>query len=76
MAPLLAGGVSRLGEALCREGLAVRINEPYAGLGDGGTNWLRTVFDDSRYAGLEIELNQGLSAAETVRAVLALEVDP
>lgn len=33
-------------------------NEPYLGTDDGLTTYLRTLFPDARYAGLEIEVNQ------------------
>lgn len=36
----------------------VRFNEPYEGTADGFTTYLRTVFSDDSYAGIEIELNQ------------------
>jgi predicted N-formylglutamate amidohydrolase len=39
---------------------AMRIvfNEPYKGIDDGLTTYLRTVFPDDRYSGIEIEINQ------------------
>ncbi|MCA9279228.1 MAG: N-formylglutamate amidohydrolase [Phycisphaeraceae bacterium] len=37
-----------------------RYNEPYKGTDDGLTTHLRTLFDDDEYAGIEIEIRQGL----------------
>jgi predicted N-formylglutamate amidohydrolase len=37
----------------------VRRNHPYRGSADGFTTYLRSVFPESRYRGIEIELNQG-----------------
>lgn len=37
-----------------------RFNEPYLGTDDGLTTHLRTVFSADRYAGVEIEIRQGL----------------
>jgi predicted N-formylglutamate amidohydrolase len=39
-------------------GLRVRFNYPYAGRADGLTTALRRRFPDSRYAGIELEINQ------------------
>ena len=36
----------------------IRRNAPYRGRSDGLTTWLRRQFDQSRYLGLELELNQ------------------
>jgi len=41
-------------------GLRVRRNYPYRGVTDGHTTALRRVFPASRYAGVEIEVNQAL----------------
>jgi len=38
--------------------LRVRRNYPYAGYSDGLTTYLRTRFDDARYSGIELEINQ------------------
>ena len=38
--------------------LRVRRNYPYAGWNDGLTTYLRTRFDDRRYSGIELEVNQ------------------
>jgi len=43
--------------------LRVRRNYPYAGKGDGLTSHLRRRFPDSAYAGIELEINQGIVAA-------------
>src|SRR5690606_28738918 len=39
-------------------GFVVKFNEPYKGTDDGFTTHLRTLYDDERYRGIEIELNQ------------------
>ena len=36
----------------------IKPNEPYKGIDDGFTTYLRTKFDDSDYLGIEIEVNQ------------------
>ena len=36
----------------------IELNEPYKGVDDGFTTYLRTVFPNSAYAGVEIEINQ------------------
>jgi predicted N-formylglutamate amidohydrolase len=41
-------------------GLRVRMNQPYRGVDDGFTTWLRRHFGDAVYAGIEIEFNQAL----------------
>jgi len=38
--------------------MRVRFNEPYLGTDDGLTTFLRTRYDDTAYAGIEIEINQ------------------
>jgi predicted N-formylglutamate amidohydrolase len=43
--------------------LRVRRNYPYNGAADGLTTWLRRRFPDARYAGVELELNQGVLAS-------------
>lgn len=43
--------------------LAVRFNEPYKGVDDGFTTYLRTRFDNGQYAGIEIEINQKFSTS-------------
>lgn len=43
------------------EPLRVRMNQPYRGVSDGVTRWLRTRFPDGRYAGIELEVNQAIT---------------
>ena len=43
--------------------LTLRFNEPYQGIDDGLTTYLRTRFDASAYLGIEIEVNQKWCAA-------------
>jgi predicted N-formylglutamate amidohydrolase len=53
-------------------------NEPYKGVDDGLTTYLRTRFSDSKYRGIEIELNQGLvgtSAWPQVKTALTHSID-
>ncbi|MEK6480515.1 N-formylglutamate amidohydrolase [Catalinimonas sp. 4WD22] len=38
--------------------MQIRFNEPYLGIDDGLTTYLRTQYDDDVYAGIEIEINQ------------------
>jgi predicted N-formylglutamate amidohydrolase len=38
--------------------LEIKFNEPYKGVDDGFTTYLRTKFSDDEYAGVEIEINQ------------------
>jgi predicted N-formylglutamate amidohydrolase len=40
--------------------LRVRYNYPYAGMADGVTTWLRRRHAESRYIGIELEINQAL----------------
>ncbi|MCA9494348.1 MAG: N-formylglutamate amidohydrolase, partial [Myxococcales bacterium] len=54
--------VDELSRALREEGMDVRENQPYLGTEDGGTTWLRTIFPDPVYAGLELELRDDLPA--------------
>lgn len=39
-------------------GYRIKFNEPYRGVDDGFTTFLRTKFSDETYAGIEIEINQ------------------
>ncbi len=41
--------------------LRLRHNEPYAGTSDGFTTALRQQFPDEQYAGIELEISQGIS---------------
>ena len=67
-ARLCAGWRGALERALPRR--RIRFNEPYLGTDDGLTTSLRALFPDPRYAGVEIEVRQGLVAdARTQRAV-------
>lgn len=43
--------------------LRVRFNYPYAGAADGLTTWFRKQYPESRYLGIELEINQALFAA-------------
>ena len=55
--------------------LRVRRNYPYLGIADGLTTHLRRRFDDVRYAGIELELNQALAtgpAAAALRRAVAV----
>ncbi len=75
----------RLEVALCRAWrdafstrdptIRVRFNRPYLGISDGLARWLRTEFAPSRYAGVELEVNQTLidepSRLRRVRRTLA-----
>jgi predicted N-formylglutamate amidohydrolase len=40
------------------KGYSIKFNEPYRGIDDGFTTYLRTRFPDERYAGIEVEVNQ------------------
>lgn len=51
-------------------GHSARANEPYAGTDDGVTTWLRARFGPGAYAGIEVELNQGLTASRDVAEAL------
>lgn len=55
-------GCEKLREFLTQELPNYRIvfNEPYQGIDDGFTTYLRTKFPDEHYAGIEIEINQAL----------------
>ncbi|MEQ9424649.1 MAG: N-formylglutamate amidohydrolase [Cyclobacteriaceae bacterium] len=52
--------------------LQVDFNEPYKGVDDGFTTYLRTVFNPGEYAGIEIELNQKISGAHLDHVTNAL----
>ncbi len=45
---------------LSGNGFVVRDNEPYQGIADGFTTYLRNQFSDEEYLGFEIEVSQGL----------------
>lgn len=59
-------------ETLRARRLDARPNEPWLGVADGLTTWLRTLFSDSVYAGIELEWSQGLSASATEAAAIAV----
>lgn len=48
-----------LAESLSENGRDVRLNEPYAGVPEGLTSWLRDQIPPERYIGIEIEASQG-----------------
>ena len=50
---------ARLADGLAASGLSVRLNEPYAGVPEGLTSWLRAQIPASHYSGIEIEASQG-----------------
>jgi predicted N-formylglutamate amidohydrolase len=58
--PMESRIVARWREALncLRPELRLRRNYPYVGIADGLTTLLRKRFDDTRYAGIELEINQ------------------
>jgi predicted N-formylglutamate amidohydrolase len=49
---------TRLAKAL--PDFRIKFNEPYKGVDDGFTTYLRTQFDNELYRGIEIEINQRL----------------
>lgn len=64
--PLEVAAAEVLLAGLRAAGRSARPNEPYAGTEDGVTTWLRTLVAPDRYAGIEVELSQGLLAASGV----------
>jgi predicted N-formylglutamate amidohydrolase len=58
---LCAGWAAALARRL--PALAVRRNQPYRGATDGLTTWLRGLYPDAGYLGIEIEVNQRLLGA-------------
>jgi len=50
-------------------GLRVRYNYPYRGCTDGLTTWLRRRYPATRYAGLELEVNQAVAGSPEWRRV-------
>lgn len=52
--------VDRLAAGLAAAGLRVRRNYPYRGVSDGLTTACRRRFPDPTYAGIELEVNQGV----------------
>jgi predicted N-formylglutamate amidohydrolase len=49
--------------------LRVRYNYPYSGMSDGLTTWLRKRHEETRYLGVEIEINQALVGAKGWQSV-------
>lgn len=47
----------------------IEFNEPYKGIDDGFTTYLRTQFGDDRYLGIEIEINQKYSGTGTLTQI-------
>ncbi|MEO5976365.1 MAG: N-formylglutamate amidohydrolase [Chryseolinea sp.] len=45
--------------------LSIKFNEPYRGIDDGFTSYLRTIFPDERYSGVEIEVSQKFNGTDT-----------
>ena len=61
---------ARLVDRIAEEGFHVRRNYPYRGVADGHVTHLRKLFRESRYAGLEVEVNQAiLQTASEIRRV-------
>jgi predicted N-formylglutamate amidohydrolase len=52
--------------------LRVHHNEPYKGIDDGFTTYLRTKFADEEYLGIEIEVNQRFVATPQMDEVMSL----
>lgn len=48
------------------ERINIKFNEPYKGIDDGFTTYLRTRFDNERYLGIEIEINQKFAGSESM----------
>lgn len=51
--------------------LNVEFNEPYKGVDDGFTTYLRTKFANDRYMGIEIEINQKFVGTEYLNSITA-----
>jgi len=51
--------------------LRIEFNEPYKGIDDGFTTYLRTRFSDEEYAGIEIEMNQKILTGDEVEKIIA-----
>ena len=47
----------------------IEFNEPYKGIDDGFTTYLRTRFSDDQYLGIEIEINQKFVGTEKLTAI-------
>lgn len=72
--PFEAALADALIDALRAAGWDARANEPYLGVDDGLTTWLRPQLPQERYAGIEVELSQGLDRRAQAR--LAAELPP
>lgn len=59
--------------ALRTAGFDARLNEPYLGVDEGCTTWLREQHDGSVYAGLELEISQRLDALDRRRVAQAVQ---
>ena len=57
----------RLQESL--PAMNIEFNEPYKGIDDGFTTFLRTQFANDRYLGIEIEINQKYAGTETLNGI-------
>lgn len=51
--------------------LRIELNEPYKGIDDGFTTYLRTRFSDEEYAGIEIEINQKIATGTELEKIVA-----
>jgi len=47
----------------------IEFNAPYKGIDDGFTTYMRTQFDNDRYLGIEIEINQKFVGTEKLKAI-------
>ncbi|HEX6893393.1 MAG TPA: N-formylglutamate amidohydrolase, partial [Chryseolinea sp.] len=47
----------------------IEFNEPYKGVDDGFTTYLRTQFGDDQYLGIEIEINQRFVGTDNLHAI-------
>jgi predicted N-formylglutamate amidohydrolase len=55
--------------------LTIEYNEPYNGTDDGVTTWLRKLYPDSAYTGIEIEVNQKFaSSLITIQSEMAQSI--
>ncbi len=70
--PLEGAWVDQLGAALAAAGLRVRHNAPYLGTDEGLPTWLRARHPDPTYAGIELEVSQGLAPAGWARVAATL----
>jgi hypothetical protein len=58
------------GESSKNHDWRIRLNYPYMGVSDGFTPYLRKIFSDTQYAGVEIEFNQSWTAHEQRRSLI------